>query len=245
MASTGSTIDTDCKLLLHFDGTDGSTTFTDSEINTPKTVTANGNAQIDTAQSVFGGASGLFDGTADYLTAADSADWDLGSGNFTIDGRMRLADVGNVVSTLCAQYDSGVGTNKAFDIDWVGFGANILRFLYSTDGITPVTTKTVAWSPTVNTWYHVAVVRNGNNLYFFVDGTQQGSTQDVTGVTIFDVTTLFSVGALASADNSMNGWIDEFRFVKGTAVWTANFTPPTAAYTGPYTPKHLALLGVG
>ena len=48
------------KLLLHCNGTDGSTTFTD-EIG--KTVTANGNAQIDTAQSKFGGASGLFDGT--------------------------------------------------------------------------------------------------------------------------------------------------------------------------------------
>ncbi len=52
-------LDVNTKLLLHCNGTDGSTTFTDSE-TTPKTVTAQGSAQIDTAQSKFGGASGLF-----------------------------------------------------------------------------------------------------------------------------------------------------------------------------------------
>ena len=71
-------------LLLHFDGADGSTTFTDSSL-TPKTFTANGDAQIDTADSKFSGASGLFDGTDDYITTPDSADFVLGSEDFTID----------------------------------------------------------------------------------------------------------------------------------------------------------------
>ena len=71
-------------LLLHFDGADGSTTFTDSSL-TPKTRTANGDAQIDTADSKFSGASGLFDGTDDYITTPDSADFVLGSEDFTID----------------------------------------------------------------------------------------------------------------------------------------------------------------
>ena len=64
--------------LLHMDGADTSTTFTDES---GKTWTANGNAQIDTAQSVFGGASGLFDGTGDYLSASDHADWQLDGGS--------------------------------------------------------------------------------------------------------------------------------------------------------------------
>jgi len=50
-----------------------STTFTDSSLS-PKTITRYGNAQIDTAQSVFGGAAGLFDGSGDYLTIPDSDD---------------------------------------------------------------------------------------------------------------------------------------------------------------------------
>lgn len=52
-------LDANTKLLLHMNGVDGSTTFTDSE-TTPKTITPNGSVQIDTAQSKFGGASGLF-----------------------------------------------------------------------------------------------------------------------------------------------------------------------------------------
>jgi hypothetical protein len=56
-------------LLLHGNGTNGSTTITDNS-PTPKTVTAVGNAQISTAQSKFGGASIAFDGTGDYLTDA-------------------------------------------------------------------------------------------------------------------------------------------------------------------------------
>jgi hypothetical protein len=60
-------------LLLHCDGTNGSTTFTDNSPS-PKTVTAFGNAQISTARSQFGGASGLFDGSGDYLTVGSAAD---------------------------------------------------------------------------------------------------------------------------------------------------------------------------
>jgi hypothetical protein len=74
------------KILLHMDGTNGSTTFTDTNAGgSAHTWTANGNAQISTAQSKFGGASGLFDGTGDYITTPDHADYTLGSGDFTID----------------------------------------------------------------------------------------------------------------------------------------------------------------
>lgn len=61
-------------LLLHCDGADGSTTFTDSSPS-PKTVTAYGDAKISTARSKFGGASGLFDGSGDYLIVGGTADF--------------------------------------------------------------------------------------------------------------------------------------------------------------------------
>ncbi|MDI6787615.1 MAG: hypothetical protein QME51_04520, partial [Planctomycetota bacterium] len=75
------------KALLHFDGTDASTTFIDES---GKIWTRYGNAQIDTAQSKFGGASGLFDGAGDYITTPDHNDFNLGSGNFTVDLRVRF-----------------------------------------------------------------------------------------------------------------------------------------------------------
>lgn len=83
----GGGINSFTKLLLHTDGTDGSTTFTDSSLS-PKTISVFGNAQVDTAQSKFGGASALFDGTGDYLTGS-SADFAFGTNDFTIDFWMR------------------------------------------------------------------------------------------------------------------------------------------------------------
>ena len=71
-------------LLLHCDGTDGSTSFIDSS-SSGHTVTAVGNAQIDTAQYKFGGASALFDGSGDYLTVPDSSDFNFGANPVTID----------------------------------------------------------------------------------------------------------------------------------------------------------------
>lgn len=68
--------------LLHMNGSDASTTFTDQRGHT---FTAAGNAQIDTAQSKFGGASGLFDASGDYISTPDSDEWSFGSGDFTIE----------------------------------------------------------------------------------------------------------------------------------------------------------------
>ena len=77
-------------LLLHGNGTDGSTSFVDSS-GTPKTVTPFGSAQISTGQSKFGGASMLFDGAADYVTIPNSASFEFGTGEFTIEAFVRLA----------------------------------------------------------------------------------------------------------------------------------------------------------
>ena len=77
-------IDQYTKLMLHFNGPNGSKIFTDSE-DTPKTITAYGNAQISTAYSEFGGASLKLDGSSNtYLSVPASPDWNF-SGDFTID----------------------------------------------------------------------------------------------------------------------------------------------------------------
>ena len=72
-----------CSLLMHFNGTNGSTTFTDNGPS-PKTVTSNNGAAISTAQSKFGGASGLFDGTNDYLSTNSTSAFDW-QGDITIE----------------------------------------------------------------------------------------------------------------------------------------------------------------
>jgi hypothetical protein len=66
------------------DGANASTSFIDNS-PTPKTVVANGNIQISTAQSKFGGASAYFDGSGDFLQIANNQDFNMGSGDFTIE----------------------------------------------------------------------------------------------------------------------------------------------------------------
>lgn len=217
-------------------GTDASTTFTDSS-SYSKTITAEGNAQIDTAQSKFGGASGLFDGTGDRLTIPDSADWDFGTGDFTIDFWVRFNSLGVGVVRFFEFGDVDSAKGIAMRLD-----GGVLYIAHN--GGSPFS---YSWSPSTATWYHVAITRASNTERVFIDGTQIGSDQTVS--TNIDAGTAGGfIGAWGGASYTsywLNGWLDEFRVVKGTAVWTANFTPPSAEYSLPSSSKKFALLGVG
>lgn len=231
-------IDSYTKLMLHMDGSDASTTFTDSSL-TPKTVTANGNAQIDTAQSVFGGASGLLDGS-DYLTVPDSDDWHWGSGDWTIDFRVRFNSE-SVYDTFLSQWPGGGN----YGILLAQYANTNTFYLFASSDGTAFTICSVTWNPSTATWYHVAIVRTGNVVKFFIDGTQIGTNQTLTG-SIFNSTATLNIGRTEAGDQHyFDGWLDEFRISKGIARWTSNFTPPTEAYSLESTTKSLMLLGVG
>ena len=208
-------------LMLHCNGTDASTTFTDDGV-TGHTVTANGNAQIDTAQSVFGGASGLFDGTADYLTVPDSDNWDMGSGDFTLDLRIRFNSIAAVQGIIQQSTSGADGWTWRF----VGGGSNLL--ILQINGVTIINK---GWSPSTATWYHVALTRSGNSWRYFIDGTQLGTTvTDATGMPA--IATGLKIGQLNDGGTTydFNGWMDEIRISKGIARWTADFTPEVVEY---------------
>jgi len=97
------------KLLLHADGSNGSTVFGDSSLSAHG-VTAYGNAKISTTQSKFGGSSAYFDGSGDYLGAGDSNDWDIGSADFTLDFWVRPSNVGSD-KTLFAKRSNSTSVN--------------------------------------------------------------------------------------------------------------------------------------
>src|SRR3990167_4294419 len=109
---TPATEDSYTKFLAHTDGTDGSTTFTDEA---GIAITANGNAQIDTAQSKFGGASGLLDGTGDYLTTPDSDNYNFGSGDFSVDFQVRFNSVASNQDFIAHWTD---GSTHSWEIFW-------------------------------------------------------------------------------------------------------------------------------
>ena len=220
--------DTYTKLLLHMDGTGGSKAFLDSSPQ-PHTITANGNAQIDTAQSKFGGASGLFHGTGDYLSVPDSADWYFGTGDFTIDFwvRFNALPAVNTWSMFANQYADG--THRWFLALECRAGPLYLYRIFVQDGGVLVDISTANTGVAVNTWYHVALVRSGSSWYVFQGGTQVGATAtDADGVP--DVAASLLIGGYGTGQHCLNGWLDEFRLSKGVARWTSNFTPPTAPY---------------
>lgn len=215
------------KALLHMDGSDASTTFTDES---GKTWTANGNAQIDTAQSKFGGASGLFDGTGDWIDTPDSADFTLGSGDFTIDMWLKRGADG-VTQYFCGQNNSSA--TEASTSFQIALHATNKLYSYWFWGSSAGNYETIIGTTTVNValgWFHVAFVRSGNTLTQYINGVADG-TANLTGKTINNSSNKFALGRIGEyTSNTYNGWIDEFRFSKGIARWTANFTPPTSAY---------------
>jgi hypothetical protein len=202
----------DVSLLLHMDGSNGSTTFTDSS-GTPKTITVNGNAQISTAQSKFGGASGYFDGTGDYLEVASLS---LDLQDFTIECWVRLGAI-----TDCAIFNQG-NSDSTGSFCLAVNSANGRLYLYADSNSRFSSTASLS----TGTWSHVALTRQGTDYKLFIDGALDGS---YTG-THNHSNTPFKIANGFGGIAQLNGYLDDLRITKGVARYTANFTPPTAAF---------------
>lgn len=205
-------------LLLHFNGANGSTTFTDSSSNN-LTITPSGNAQISTAQSKFGGAAGAFDGNGDYISPSNSVGMIFGTSDFTVEFWFYANSIGS-------SYSAVMGFHNGGSEDWGVFANNSGAFIYG-GGVGLV------GGGTVNTgaWYHFAACRSGTTVRSFLNGTQVGIATGVTGNYTNNAGNSFRVGDDYSATNpAFNGYIDELRITPNVARYTANFTAPTAAF---------------
>lgn len=215
--------------LLHMDGTDASTTFVDE---TGKTWTASDGAQIDTAQSQFGGASGLFSGSSDRVYHNTPAEFLFGSGDFTVEAFVRVP---SITSAQAHRIIVGVFTATGDERSWFfSLDANgKVSFAYSTTGANTIGTGPSAGAITANTWHHVAASRIGNDLFLTVGG-DVGIAKDVTGITFNDASTSPRVGDVITSGGfgiyTFDGHIDNLRITKGVGRYTANFTPPIAAF---------------
>lgn len=228
-------IDGYTKLLLHFNGTDGSTTFTDEMGHS---FSGAGNAQLDTSRKVFGTASLKLDGAGDWISSPDSADWAFGLGDFTIDFWLTLASI------TAEYYALGFFRQYVAAVSQVFFGfvpppnGGQLVFWASTGS--PATYQarySVAWAPQILTPYHLALVRQGTNIFFFIMGVRQTLTitNPVGSNSLPDPTAALDIGRYndSGGSGSFSGWIDEFRVSKGIARWTSDFTPPGVEYSNP------------
>ena len=214
-------------LLMHFDGTDGSTTMTDSSPYN-QSCTAQDNAQIDTAQYKFGGAALLLDGTNDRVSVADDSSLDIGSNDFTLAGWVRFNGSPSGDATFIAKWRLSSG-QREFRFYYENSSSE-LRMVLSTTGSNEVTVAE-SWSPSADTWYHLAASRTGGKIHLFVDGTQLGSgTSNSSSVNNAGHAVTFGCTDNAGPVAALDGWLDEWIFLNGTGIYSSNFTPPTSAY---------------
>jgi hypothetical protein len=173
--------------------------------------------------STYGGS---FNGSTQYLTVAPNAAFNMGSGDFTIEAWVYFTASGR--QTITTQCDSG-GTNTSTSFFFERNASGYLNLSVCSGGTAyPATGTTVI--PT-NQWVHVAGVRSGNTTYCYLNGILQ-ATASVTGVTINSSAYNLQIsGYGTSTANVLSGYISNFRIVKGTAVYTSGFTPPTSPLT--------------
>jgi len=207
-------------LLLHMDGADDSTTFTDKGRSGITITNPSNLAKVKTAQSVFGGASGYF--TSGHIYTASSPGLQLTTNNFTIEGWARIPS-GNVgannmpfITSRTANESSGVSIRCGSGMSWqVGNG-----------GGWTVNLSTAL--PPGDVWFHWAFVREGSVFTAYIDGVVQGTTTQT--VSIPTAQDSFAIGTDRYDGWTFYGHMDEVRITNGAARYTAAFTPPTAAF---------------
>lgn len=200
--------------LLHLDGTNNSTVFTDE--TGLHTYTASSDAKISTTKSKFGGASlrprtSVSTGTISTPVHPDF----LLTGDFTIECWINADSFAN------EGYIYSRGTTL-----YLGLGPNTFSFRGGT-----TQNGSVAHSLAAGQWHHIAMVRRGTDLMLFANGVLLQNKTGTSGVAGQNGHA-FAIGSYTSLSGySFQGYIDEFRLVRGKALYTANFTPPAAPLT--------------
>ena len=174
-----------------------------------------------------------FDGTGDFLTVPASSDFDLGSGNFTIEGFFNTSVASGLEAVICSggYHEPGANGNWIFRIS----GASGVA-VYTFDGEGTMEDGNFSTTIAADTWYHFALVREGT-------GTDE-TTCYINGTAIDTCTISKSLGdggtngliigdepSGGPGNNPLNGMISNLRILKGTALYTSNFTPPTEPLT--------------
>lgn len=177
-----------------------------------------GNAQVSTAQYKWSPSSMAFNGTTDYLKYPPSNLFAFGTANFTIEGWVYLGSTNCGIFQIYSSYLPGTVSGLSFEIANL-YGGWSLNYGATNQIISTTTGST-------STWYHFAVVRSSGVIKAYVNGTSIISATDTTNYTY----TYLLVGGYYSTSYLLNGYLEDFRITKGVARYTANFTPPTAAF---------------
>lgn len=188
---------------------------------------AYGQVYADTSIYKFATASAFFNGQDNMLTTPDSASWNFASANFTVECWARFHDMANE-QILFSQYEDASNQFKFYKTS-----AHKLGMYFIDDAVVKgYYEMTSAWAGiSIDTWYHLAFVRDGTTGKIFINGVSQTLTQ----ATAFGTSNLGNFTGVLTLGGTTNvnfyGWLDEVRISNGVARWTSNFTPNSSAYT--------------
>lgn len=229
-------------LLLHCDGTNGSTIFTDrSTANTA--VTVNGGAQVSTLQKRFNNGSLFCNGG--YLSLGSAPD--VSSGDYTVEGWFYFTTNSIGYQPLLVRHESISDARASFFL--YTETNNQINFLCTTTFGSWTTVVGSGIVPVTNTWYHLAVTRSGSTITLWVNGVASG-TGTATG-TQYNVNQSWNIGRYVNfpgGSRTFTGYIDEVRITLGVARYTSNFTPPASVFSEVWGDAHygnVSLLALG
>jgi hypothetical protein len=229
----------DVALLLHMDGADNGTTFTDSS-NTASVWTATGGARTDTGEKKFGTASFEMQSISTdspqtrgiiYAESATYTDLKMRD-NFTFEYFYYTSDSESL---------KGISSYGFFSfLTYVNGTTLTLEISSITAGTTTVQRSFTAGTISLNTWNHIAITREGANFQVWVNGTR---TLNVTDLFTNQIRTFrtadgaaanrFSFGSTSHdvTTQMLGGWLDEVRITQDIIRYSgATITVPTAAF---------------
>ena len=215
-----------CHLPYFADGSSNSHTIT---VNGDTKVEAFGPYDYEPYSASKHGSSVYFDGSGDYLSIPDHSSLEFGSGDFTVEFWYKGSDT-DQYATLTTK---GSVINGASTGNWI-----IIMNQYVTGDISVYVADYSLSSPILNTgavgvsndnWHHIAFVRNGTSFNLYVDGVSKAVT--TSSLTFGNNASNVIIGKDLYYGRDLSGFISDYRIVKGTAVYTSNFTPPTAPLT--------------
>lgn len=220
------------EFLLKASGNNGTNTSINDASSGNNTITVTGNAVAQAFTPYHpGGYSAYFDGTNDGVRTADHTSLSLGTSDFTVEAWIKPNDVGGTYRAIIS--DNIYGANSG---SWCIYQLNTKLYIASNSGSGGNAISTLGGSGNTviraGEWQHIAFTRSSNTARLFHNGVQVGS--DTTLSTNFTDDQIV-IGANnhqgAYPNYEYVGYISDVRVVKGTAVYTANFTPPTRKLT--------------
>jgi hypothetical protein len=167
-----------------------------------------------------------FDGTGDYLTVPDNAALEMGSSNFTIE--CWFYPLSLPADALIA--DFGSQGSQGSLIPFYCQSSNVVYYISSGGGAWNIASG-VSFGGTlrIGQWHHLALVRSGSTFTPYFNGVAGTTTTNASAIN--DAAVNKFIGSATTGTAAVNGYISNFRVVKGTAVYTGAFTPPTAPLT--------------